>query len=250
MEINELNERIKKCKRCRLAETKTHSICGEGNLNAKLMLIAQAPGQNENKKGKMFIGPSGRVLNELLNSAGINRQEIYITNLIKCMLPKYRKPKEDEIKACAAFIDEEIELINPKVLIPLGYYAGKYIFKKYSITMLPKHEFHTVYGRLFWSGLRKIFPLPHPAALLYNPSFKKETAKNYAKMNVLLEDCKWYPVCPIKRFYEDGVLDRRWVELYCKGDWESCIRYQMEEKHKPHSDFMLPDGSISEGLYK
>ena len=98
MEIDELNKQIKECKRCRLSQTRINAICGEGNLNAKIMLIAQAPGEKEDRVGRMFVGPSGKVLEELLNKAGIKRDEIYMTNLIKCILPKYRKPKQDEIK--------------------------------------------------------------------------------------------------------------------------------------------------------
>ncbi len=250
MKIDELNKRIKRCRECRLSETRTNAICGEGKLDAKIMLIAQAPGENEDREGKMFIGPSGKVLDKLLNLVGISRQELYMTNLIKCMLPKYRKPKEDEIEICSQYLNKEIELINPKVLVPLGYYATKYIFKKYTISLPSRKEFRTVYGKLFLAGGRKILPLPHPAVLLYNPSFEKEITKSYRKMKVLLEDCKWYPICPIRRFYEDGILDRKWIELYCKGDWESCVRYQMEEKGEPHPDFMLPNGSIDERLRK
>ena len=93
MKIDELNKRIKGCKRCRLSEARRNAICGEGNLNARVMLIAQAPGENEDREGRMFVGPSGKVLDELLKSAGISRQAIYMTNLIKCMLPKYRRFK-------------------------------------------------------------------------------------------------------------------------------------------------------------
>jgi len=82
MEIDELNKMIKECKKCRLSETRMNAICGEGNLNAKIMLIAQAPGEKEDKEGRMFIGPSGKVLDELLSTAGIKRDEIYMTNLI------------------------------------------------------------------------------------------------------------------------------------------------------------------------
>ncbi len=101
MEINELNREIRECNKCRLYKTRTNAICGEGKLDAKLMLIAQAPGEKEDKYGTMFIGPSGKILNELLESAGIKRKEVYMTNLIKCMLPNYRKPKQDEIKTCS-----------------------------------------------------------------------------------------------------------------------------------------------------
>jgi uracil-DNA glycosylase family 4 len=248
MGITDLNEQIQKCHKCRLSETRIKALCGEGNLNAKLMLIAQAPGENEDREGKMFIGPSGKVLDELLGVADINRKEIYMTNLIKCMLPKYRRPKQDEIEICSKYLDEEIKLINSKILIPLGYYATKYIFEKYALFLPPKSEFHSIYGKVFLAGDKKILPLQHPATVLYNNSLKEEVIKNYLKMKILLEDCKWYSVCPMKRFYEEGKLNKEWVELYCKGDWESCIRYQMEERGEGHPDWMLQDGSIDERL--
>ena len=248
MEIDELNKSIRECKKCRLSETRTNAICGEGNLNAKIMLIAQAPGEKENIEGRMFVGPSGKVLDELLNKAGIKRSEIYMTNLIKCMLPKYRKPKQDEIEACSYYLDEEIKLINSEILVPLGYYATRYIFQKYGMSPPARTELYSIYGRLFWANGKKILPLSHPAALLYNPNLEQSLIKSYRKLRILLEDCKWYPVCPMKRFYEQGKLDRKWIELYCKGDWQSCVRYQMEEKGKPHPDWMLPDGSLDERL--
>ena len=250
MEIDELNKRIKECKKCRLSETRMNAICGEGNLNAKIMLIAQAPGEKEDREGKMFVGPSGKVLDELLSKAGIKRHEIYMTNLIKCMLPKYRKPKQDEIEACSSYLDKEIELINPKVLVPLGYYAIRYIFQKYKIQVPSKVEFSKVFGKLFLAENRKILPLAHPASCLYNPSLKEDLIKSYRKLQVLSRDCKWYPVCPMKKFYEEGKLDKRWIELYCKGDWESCIRYQMEEEGRFHPDYMLPDGSLDKKLQR
>jgi DNA polymerase len=250
MWIEDLNEEIRKCKKCRLSETRINALWGEGNLNAKLMLIAQAPGENEDREGKMFIGPSGKVLDELLREVNITRKEIYMTNLIKCMLPKYRRPKQDEVETCCKYLDKEIELINPKVIAPLGYYATKYIFEKYALCLPSKPEFHKVHGKVFLAEGRKILPLKHPAAILYNGSIKEEMIKNYRKMKTLLKDCKWYPVCPMKRFYEEGKLSKEWVELYCKGDWESCIRYQMEEGGEPYPDWMLPDGSIDERLHK
>ena len=245
--MEELNREIRSCRGCRLAETRTNALCGEGNLRARLMLVAQAPGENEDREGKMFIGPSGRVLNELLKEAGIAREEVYMTNLVKCKLPGYRRPKPDEIQACSRYLDREIELVNPAVIVPLGYYATRYIFEKYGLYLPAKSEFHQVYGRLLL-GERKVFPLQHPAALLYDESAREKLVKNYLKLKVLSRDCKWYSVCPMKWFYESGRLGRRWIELYCKGDWESCTRYQMEEKGEPHPDWMLPDGSLDESL--
>lgn len=186
MEIEKLNKKIKECNRCRLSETRINALCGEGNTNAKLMLIAQAPGEKEDREGRMFIGPSGSVLDELFMEANVDRKEIYMTNLVKCMLPKYRKPKQDEIKICSQYLDIEIELINPKILVPLGYYATRYIFEKYAIPLPSKSEFDRVYCKIFLGGDRKVFPLQHPVAVLHNNSIKGIIVKNYCKLKVLL----------------------------------------------------------------
>ncbi|WP_459891386.1 uracil-DNA glycosylase [Desulfothermus okinawensis] len=248
MEMEKLNKSIKKCKRCRLFKTRTNVLCGEGNILARIMLIAQAPGKNEDKEGRMFIGPSGKVLDELLNSAKITRSDIYMTNLIKCMLPKNRRPKQDEIESCSYYLTKEIDLINPEILVPLGYYATRYIFKRYAMPLPGKKEFFELCGKLFWTGDKKIFPLPHPATVLYDPSRREDLLKKYRKLKILSTECKWYLVCPMKKFYEHGDLDRKWIELYCKGDWENCVRYQMEEKGIFHPDWMLPNGTEDENL--
>ncbi len=240
----ELREEIAGCKKCRLSETRVNALPGEGRPNAKLMLIAQAPGENEDREGRMFIGPSGRVLDELLGEAGIDRKEIYMTNLVKCMLPGYRRPKWDEIEICSDYLDEEIESINPKIIAPLGYYATRYVFEKCGVPLPSKIH----YGKLILAGDKKILPLQHPAAMLYNSFIKEEMVENYCRLKVLLVDCKWYQTCPMKRFYEEGMLSEEWVELYCRGDWKSCVRYQMEESGAYHPDWILPDGSIDEKL--
>ncbi len=185
--LEDLKKEIRKCKNCRLWKTRRNSLPGEGNHNARLMLVAQAPGENEDREGEMFIGPSGKKLNRLLQEADMSRQEIYMTNLIKCMLPKYRKPKQDEIQACAGYLDEEIRLINPSVIATLGYYATKYIFVKYQI-LLPKSKpkFSKVYGKVFLVENRKILPLRHPATLLYDSSVREKMAKNYRCAKFLL----------------------------------------------------------------
>lgn len=242
MNISELNEEIRVCNKCRLYNTRINSLRGEGNLNCRVMLIAQAPGENEDRVGKMFIGPSGRVLDELLNLANVDRDEIYMTNLIKCMLPKCRKPKQDEIQICSEYLDNEIEIINPEFIVPLGYYATRYIFRKYNIPVPDRQIFYNVYGKIIWKE-KKIYPIQHPASLLYNQTFRKDMEENYKKLKIFRKECKWYPVCPMKKFYEEGIIERRWVELYCKGDWEICVRYQMEESGRYHEDNMLPDGS-------
>lgn len=187
MGIENVNSEIQGCTRCRLSETRIHSLCGEGNWAARLMLIAQAPGEKEDKAGTMFIGPSGKVLDELLKTSHIDRKIIYMTNLIKCMLPKYRRPKSDEIEICSQFLDREIALIKPGILAPLGYFATKYICEKYGIPLPPKTDFSKLYGTVFQVGKKEILPVRHPAAVLYNPSIKDVMVRNYRKMRLLLD---------------------------------------------------------------
>jgi uracil-DNA glycosylase family 4 len=247
--IDELNWRIRACTNCRLSDTRQHALVGEGDLNAYLMLIALSPGENENQENRMFVGPSGQILDRLLQTVGIKRESLYMTNLIKCMLPKNRRPKLDEIESCGQFLDEEIAIVNSEILVPLGYYATRYVFVKYHADLPEAHEDYTkIYGKLIFQNDRKIYPLPHPAVLIYNPSFEAETIELYKKLPILLQTCKWYSACPMKWFYEEGRLGRRWIELYCKGDWENCVRYALEEQGRYHPDWMLPDGSLDESL--
>ena len=180
-----MNQMIKACNKCRLSATKTNALCGEGNLNAKLMIIAQAPGETEDRDGKMFIGPSGKVFDELLMMAGIDRKNIYITNLVKCMLPKYRKPKLDEIETCAQYLDKEIELINPEVISTLGYFAARHIFERYNIES--ELDFPESCGKVFMSRDKKLVLLQHPTALLFNESLRDEMVDEYRVLNRLVK---------------------------------------------------------------
>jgi len=183
--IKNLNDEIKKCTRCRLAKTRINVLCGEGYLHAELMLIGQAPGAQEDRKGRMFIGPSGKVFNDLLRMVHIDRKEIYMTNIVKCMLPGNRKPKLDEIATCSRYLDREISLIDPDILAPLGYYATRYILEKYGIPLPSKPEFREVYGNALEADGKKIFPLQHPAAVLHDISIKNVMETNYRKMQAL-----------------------------------------------------------------
>ena len=184
--IENLNIEIRNCRRCRLSQTRTNVVLGEGDISSRIMIVAQAPGENEDKEGRMFIGPSGKVLDELFEHAGIGREDLYMTNLIKCKLPKYRKPKRDEIESCSPYLDREIEIIQPDIIVTLGHFATSYILSKHLIDT--PQDFKQVYGRTFFteSG-RIILPLRHPAALLYNPELKESMMENYRKIGIVME---------------------------------------------------------------
>ncbi len=130
----------------------------------------------------MFIGPSGEVLEELLISSHIERKEIYMKNLIKCMLPKNRKPKWDEIETCGQFLECEIAAVRPRILVPQGYYATRYIFKKYGIAYPSKAEFYRVYGNTFVVGNQEIISAQHPSAFLHNAAVREDMIKNYRNL--------------------------------------------------------------------
>jgi len=184
--IENLNIEIRNCRRCRLSQTRTNAILGEGNIDSKIMIVAQAPGESEDKEGRMFIGPSGKVLDELFEHAGIRRGDIYMTNLIKCKLPKYRKPKRDEIESCSPYLDREIEIIQPDIIVTLGHFASSYILEKYLIE--ESQDFRQVYGRAFYTKSGKIvLPLRHPAALLYNPELEESMMEDYRKVGIVME---------------------------------------------------------------
>lgn len=181
-----LNREIQSCQKCRLAETRTHALVGEGNRDAILMLIAQAPGDMEDRENRLFIGPSGAILDSLLTDAGVSRDSIFITNLLKCRLPRCRRPKLDEIEDCSDFLLREIAIINPKVLVPLGYYATRYFIQKYEIPYPdPRSEVPDLFGQKIIVDGRLIYPLPHPASLIYNENYWPLTQEQYRKLKVL-----------------------------------------------------------------
>lgn len=166
--------------------TRIHALPGEGDVCSKLVMVAQAPGYNEDVEGRMFIGPSGKKLDELLTEICVGREDMFMTNILRCMLPHNRRPRQDEIEACTPYLDREIELINPKIISTLGYFAARYVFRKYGVES--ELKFPDVCGKVFSSDDgKKIIPLRHPAALLYDNSLHREMIKNYGKLRRLLD---------------------------------------------------------------
>lgn len=182
-EFKVLNEEIRECRKCSLWKSRNNSLPGEGCTSAELMFIAQAPGREEDKEGKMFVGPSGEKLDELLLKAEISREEIFMTNLVKCMLPDYRKPRKDEIEACSNYLDREVDLVKPSVVSTLGYFSTRYMFEKYGIR--GKLDFPEICGEVFSVKGMRIVPLGHPAAVLYDDSIWEEMVEDFKKLGKL-----------------------------------------------------------------
>ena len=126
-DLQTLDTIIKNCKKCKLHETRINTVFGDGSANAKVMIIGEAPGKDEDISGKPFVGRAGKLLTEILSSINLERKDIFITNTVKCRPPENRNPHDDEIISCSEYLDEQIRLINPKVIVLLGKIAANRI---------------------------------------------------------------------------------------------------------------------------
>ena len=177
--MEELSLKIKSCNKCPLYENRKNAVPGEGSVNAKIMLLGQAPGAMENLKGVPFCGRAGKFLDHLLKIAGIDRKKIFITSPIKCFPPKNRKPKKEEIKACLPWLKKQIEIINPKCFILLGEVAFSVFF--------PKKKLSDFRGRWIEKDGKFYFPTYHPAAGLRFPRFKEILERDFKKLKEEIE---------------------------------------------------------------
>lgn len=246
--LETLQQEIRSCRACDLSVTSTQPVLGEGRPKARLFFLAQSPGEQEDQEDRMFVGPSGKIFRELLHISGITWDDCYLTNLVKCWIPHSRQPKKTEIIACNHFLLSELELCQPEILVPLGFYATRCIFDLFKNETLHRDEFSHVIGRFQVSKNHGIYPLSHPASVLYQPELRNSLECSYAKLAVLKQPCKWHHVCPITRFAKLGLIDDYWPRYYCYGDWSSCTRYKMEEEGVFHPDSMMPDGTIDTTL--
>lgn len=178
-EIIELDEEIRKCKKCRLHQTRINAVPGEGPANARIMICGQAPGRTEDKKGRPFVGRAGRFLNELLETIELKRELLFITSPIKCFPPSNRPPRSDELKACTPYLEQQISLIRPKIIIALGNFALQTLLgKRLAISHL--------HGQPQQRNGIVIFPTFHPAAALRFPKIKVLIKEDFKQLESLL----------------------------------------------------------------
>lgn len=178
-EIRKIKDKVLKLEDSPLFEYRTKNnflpVIGEGSHFAKIMFVGEAPGRNEAKTGRPFCGAAGKVLDELLESAGIKRDDVYITNIVKDRPPENRDPTPTEIKIYGPFLDRQIEIIKPQVLATLGRFSMDYIMRKFDLT-LELEPISKIHGKTFETeasyGKIKIAVLYHPAMAVYNPNNK------------------------------------------------------------------------------
>ena len=166
-DLNDLYEQSKTCRKCRLADTRTNYVFGEGNPDAKIVVIGEAPGAEEDAQGRPFVGRSGKLLDKILEAIGFARDDVFICNIIKCRPPANRNPHADEISCCMPWLNAQLALLNPAVLLLLGKVAAN--------TLLDNKQ---SMGNLRWKIIRwngyDVIVTYHPAALLRNPNWKRQ----------------------------------------------------------------------------
>ena len=184
--IKELEDEITNCRKCDLCKSRTKPLTCIGNLDADIMLIGEAPGYHEDLTGKPFIGEAGKLLDKLLASISLERKDTYITSIVKCRPPSNKDPTPEQINACKPYLDRQLSIIHPKIIIPLGRFACAFIFEKYG---LEKERISQAHGKVYTKesllGSIKIVPQYHPSVAAYNPNM----------LDTLLNDFKTIKLC-------------------------------------------------------
>lgn len=166
------------CTKCELHYSRRKAVPGEGPANAEIMFIGEAPGFHENVQGRPFVGAAGQFLEELLSRNGLSREQVFITNVVKCRPPGNRDPRPEEVAACAGYLDRQIAAIRPKVIVTLGRYS--------MAKFLPHAKVSEVHGRPVRVRGLTIVPMYHPAAALHQPSLKPVVERDFARLPEIL----------------------------------------------------------------
>ncbi len=179
-DLNALREHIGDCRRCPLSAARTCLVFGSGDPHADLMFVGEAPGKNEDLTGEPFVGAAGHFLDELLGTIGLERSQVYIANMVKCRPPGNRDPEEIEIATCSPFLARQIELVDPVVIATLGRFAAHFVLGTDApITSLR--------GKLYRRGGRRVVPVFHPAAALYDGSKRGVLQEDFLRLRAVID---------------------------------------------------------------
>lgn len=181
----EIAEQVKICTKCGLCKTRTNAVPGSGSPNAEIMFIGEGPGQNEDLRGEPFVGAAGKFLEELLSGIGMQRRDVFITNIVKCRPPGNRDPEPIEVATCYPYLEKQVALIKPKLIVLLGRHA---MYRFLPDTL----QISKVHGQAYnYKGIateKQVYlPLYHPAVALYNGSYRDILKKDFAKIPILLK---------------------------------------------------------------
>jgi uracil-DNA glycosylase family 4 len=180
--LSELNQEIANCQQCEIAKYRNKVVPGEGAEDAKIMFIGEAPGWHEDQLGRPFVGPAGKFLDELLASIGLTREQVYIANVIKCRPSSNRDPLPTEIQNCRPWLERQIEIIHPKMIVTLGRYSMAMFFPNKSISK--------IHGTAQKRGDTIYYAMYHPAAALHQASLRRDIEEDMLKIPSLLAEAE------------------------------------------------------------
>ena len=181
-ELAQIAAEINVCTLCKLHKTATHAVPGEGPANARIMFIGEAPGFNEDRQGRPFVGAAGQFLNELLGLAGLQRSDVFIGNIVKHRPPNNRDPEADELAACMPYLDRQIAAINPRVIVTLGRFSMSKWF--------PNERISRIHGQPRWLEGLMFVPMLHPAAALHQPQNRPLIEDDFRRLPEFLAEAE------------------------------------------------------------
>ncbi|MCZ6614166.1 MAG: uracil-DNA glycosylase [Chloroflexi bacterium] len=179
-ELQELASRVHVCTDCSLSEGRTRAVPGEGPEQADLMFIGEGPGYHEDQQGRPFVGPAGQFLEQLLASIGMSRDQVFIANMIKCRPPNNRDPLPGEVAACSKYLDRQIQLVAPKVIVTLGRHS--------LVKFLPGATISKAHGKAVRKDGFILYPIYHPAAALHQQSLRSVIEEEFKAIPSLLQE--------------------------------------------------------------
>lgn len=182
MTLADIAARVRACTLCELHRMRTQAVPGAGNPNAEIMFIGEGPGWHEDRQGLPFVGAAGKFLDEMLEKIGLSREDVFITNVVKCRPPGNRDPLPDEMSACRAYLDEQIALIKPKVIVTLGRFSMSLWF--------PNERISRIHGQARRFGDLVVVPMYHPAAALHQASLRATIEADMLRLPQIVEEMR------------------------------------------------------------
>jgi uracil-DNA glycosylase family 4 len=200
-ELEKIVQEVATCQKCPLHYSRKRAVPGEGPLNAKIMFIGEGPGFHENEQGRPFVGAAGKYLDELLAGIGMKRSEVYITNVVKCRPPGNRDPLQEELEACDDYLERQIHIIDPKIIVTLGRFS--------MAKFMPNVKISQVHGQARKVNGRFVVAMYHPAAALHQQSLRPIIENDFARLPALIaqfeqESALAFPDEDSEPFYHSG----------------------------------------------
>lgn len=182
--LESIANEVSTCEKCRLCETRRNAVPGEGSKHSSVMFVGEAPGEQEDNQGRPFVGAAGKLLTELLELVGLRRDEVFITNIVKCRPPNNRPPRKDESAACRNYLERQVRQLRPRLICPMGNSAIRALLSS-------EESVSELHGVPFEQDGVTYFPMYHPAAALYTFSLRSVMEEDFKKLRGVLDSVNY-----------------------------------------------------------